>query len=166
MKHAPEFILIRQAAALGMAFSAIEVFPKECMGGLLAKHGKNPIIVASIPYQLAKRTQDAVETYSSLKLSEMKLGRLFKLGDYHSHPFCGTKNSEPLEPSDYDLKDAKEGDIDCIIRVIKTGRRNHRGLRGCGTSISMAEATFRILMKAFWRGKDSYWEVPLRLCDT
>jgi len=155
---------IRESAVLTIGFAAIEVFPKECMGGLLAIPGRVPLVVASVPYQLAKRTTEEVETYSSPKLSLMRLGRLVKIGDFHSHPFSGIKNSEPLNPSEYDVKDSSEGEVDLIVRVVRVRFKWHRSPRKHGKSISMSEGMFRMLIKGYYKGAKSYEEVDLKLC--
>lgn len=164
MRRHYKALSFRESSILTIAFAAIEVFPKECMGGLLAVPGRIPLVSAAVPYQLAKRTTEGVDTYSSPKLSSMRLGRLVKIGDFHSHPFAGAKDSEPLKPSECDFKDSTEGEVDLIVRVVSVRLRMHRSLRKHGKSLSMSEGRFRILVKAYYRGVKNYEEIDIRLC--
>jgi len=164
MRRHYKALSFRESSILTIAFAAIEVFPKECMGGMLAVPGRIPLVSAAVPYQLAKRTTEGVDTYSSPKLSSMRLGRLVKIGDFHSHPFAGAKDSEPLKPSEYDFEASVEGEVDLIVRVVSARLKMHRSLRKHGKSLSMSEGRFRILVKAYYRGVNNYEEIDIRLC--
>lgn len=164
MRRHHKALSIRESSVLTMAFASIEVFPKECMGGLLALPTRVPIIVAAVPYQLAKRTTEEVETYSSSLLSSIRTGKTMKLGDFHSHPFSGRIESEPLAPSESDFEDSSQGEVDVIVRIVRVRSSMYRRITEHGGSLSMSEGRFRILMRAYYRDEKDYEEVDIRIC--
>lgn len=163
MDQSYDTVAIRYSTLITMAFSAIEVFPKECMGGMLAKKGKIPLIAAAVPYQIAKRTKESVETESSPKLSNMGVGHLYKIGDFHSHPFEGKKDAVPLTPSEYDFETTDKGELDLIIRVMRARSNKRKSLCMKGLSISMSEGRFRILIRAYYRDEKEYKKIKINL---
>jgi len=165
MKHHRRDLFVRPFSIITMSFAAIEVFPKECMGGLISLPTRLPVIVAAVPYQIAKRTTEEVETDSSSLLSSLRIGRHLKIGDFHSHPFSGRMESEPLAPSKTDFEDAIEGEWDLIVRIVRVRSSLHRRMREHGGSLSMSEGRFRILMRGYYRDKKDYKEVAIRICN-
>jgi len=130
-----------------MFWSAMEVFPKECMGCLC--RSKNRLDLA-VPYQTAKRKTEEVESTSS-SFFESVLPRLFAC-DYHSH----TRMPKGEKPglSETDTKDLALGEMEAIVHIRRCRSRKH-GIRGNpGGTVSVAWGCFRGLIAAFVRCKD------------
>jgi len=130
-----------------MFLSAIEVFPKECMGCLCHKQ-KNKIEVA-IPYQYAKRKTEEVYSTSAI-MFEGLLGIHFKKTcDYHSH--TRTAKREVVEPSETDIQGLSTGMMEVIVQIRRTTSVKHYLRCNPGETISMSWGRYRGIIAAFIR---------------
>ena len=132
-----------------MFWSAMEVFPKECMGCLCEHQGR---IVLAIPYQTAKRKEEEVESISSSFFETTLDSQFKKICDYHSHTRVGKREKPGL--SETDTKDLAMGEMEAIVHIRRC-RSNKHGIRqNPGGTVSVAWGCFRGLIAAFVRRKD------------
>jgi len=83
-------VFIHKAPFVTMIVSAVEVYPKECLGVLFGYRTQHTAIVEqAFCYQTAERTGTTVEVEESRELCcrdmLQKLTSLEPLGDFHSH---------------------------------------------------------------------------------
>jgi proteasome lid subunit RPN8/RPN11 len=156
-----DLIVLPKATCWPIVFAAIEVFPKECMGGvaLASRRGKVAMADFAFPYQLAMRKMDEVASNSGAFFDGVMRR---KLADFHSHPHVGR---EPVLsfPSEMDLDGMYDGDVEIIISV---GRKKSKASRSMGCRrgiVSGAIGRFRFSMKAFVRlGENDAEEIEYR----
>jgi len=108
-----------------MIVSAVEVFPKECLGVLLGHKTQHTVIVEqAFCYQTAERTGTSVEVEEKREMCcrDMlrKLTSLESVGDFHSH--TDTQIGTKLTAEDRKEENMKVGDIEVIIAVSKKKR--------------------------------------------
>ena len=133
-----------------MFWSAMEVFPKECMG-CLCRHRKDRIELA-IPYQTAKRKMEEVESTSSSFFNTTLSGPFKKTCDYHSH----TRMPKGEKPglSETDIKDLAIGEVEAIVQIRRCRTSKHEIRQNPSGTISVAWGCFRGLIVTFVRCKD------------
>ena len=147
---ASDYILTR-AACVAIVASAAEVYPKECMGTIYVESKSKNLIIGAIPYQLAKRKDAEVTSNSATGFERFfSLGEYVKLGDYHSHTFQFFEQLLPLEPSETDLEQLKEGDIEVIVRAKRTNKKSY-SWRVKEDGINISWGRFRFLISVFER---------------
>jgi hypothetical protein len=159
-----KIIAVPHGACWAMAFAAIEVFPKECMGGvsLASRHGAVAVAGFAASYQLARRTPDEVSSNSS----DFFGGIMDKLADFHSHPHVG-RETEITEPSEMDLKNMLDGDVEIIVSIGRKRSCMKKAMRSRHGTITGSVGRFRLAINAFVRigegtGKDiEYGKVML-----
>lgn len=124
-------IIVSLESCLALIASAVEVYPKECIGCLLVRRSKksqsSKKIAGVFSYQLAKRSRDAVTSYSLHKMRSFALRskKWDVLGEFHSHPYTESEKETPTEPSIEDLKGLKVGNIEIIVKIVN-GIRFHK----------------------------------------
>jgi len=112
---------------INMIVSAVEVYPKECLGVLLGYRAWNSIdktrraiVEQAISYQTAERSRSSVEVKErhELRCKDMlyKLCSLEPIGDFHSHPQADTSLSLA------DKKSMGVGDVEIIVAISKKKR--------------------------------------------
>ena len=133
---------------LGMIASAIETYPKECMGAVFCSNLKSIKIETAIPYQIARRNTSTVYSETSTEFIKLNRNGFIKLGDYHSHPYTNKEVLDPLLPSFCDIKDIAVGDIELIIRLHKVRTKSSKIVtkKDC---ICISWGKFRIQVMAF-----------------
>lgn len=170
-----ERLRVTRAACLAMIASAVEVFPKECMGSVCALQvptveGR---ICGAFPYQLARRSPEEVSSLSSWMFLDLlsEGGPWVKIGDYHSHTYRRCKKIEELLPSGTDLEGMGVGDVEIIVQVCKT-KQCRNSWRGVREGIRISWGKYRFLLKGFLRlegrnqeGDPLYRTVELSLVD-
>ena len=115
-KHVTE-VFIRKNPFITMVASAVEVYPKECLGVLFGHRTQNTAIVEqAFCYQTAERTEYSVEVKdkekeSCCKLLLEKLTSLELLGEFHSHP----KGTTRLTSCDKRPDSMSIGNIEVVI---------------------------------------------------
>jgi len=107
-----------------MLVSAVEVFPKECLGLLLGYRAwdsidktRRAIVEQVVAYQSAERGRSKVEVREKpeFRCKDMfyKLSSLEPLGNFHSHPNMTTSLSKA------DRNSMEVGDIEIIVAISK-----------------------------------------------
>jgi proteasome lid subunit RPN8/RPN11 len=146
-----KLVVVPRSACLAMAFAAVEVFPKECMGGLSLSSKNRGRVVAGFasPYQLATRRIDEVSSHTSAEFG----GAIVKLADFHSHPHVG-REAVVLNPSDMDLENMENGDVEVIISIGKSKRSMSFVRSNSRGSINISMGKFRLSVNAFIRTGD------------
>jgi proteasome lid subunit RPN8/RPN11 len=153
-------IILSPWAWYSIAFSVIEVYPNECMGAVLSEKTKKRGTLA-ITYQLAKRTPDSVETYSTEYLT-MFDPRYYTLADFHSHPSKVNERDEPV-PSEEDFELSPLNTTDIIVKASRV-RKNHKRLLKCERGkIYMHWKRFLLIAGAYKRGEKEYTSIPLEI---
>lgn len=110
-----------------MIVSAVEVYPKECLGVLLGYRAWNSldktrraIVEQAISYQTAERTGSSVEIEErhELRCKDIlyKLSASEPIGYFHSHPKMGP------DLSSKDKKSMNFGDIEIVVAISKKKR--------------------------------------------
>lgn len=124
-------VVIPIETCLSIVAAAIEVYPKECMGCLIVKRrpskkSRIATVIGIFPYQLAKRSRDAVESGSHWKFKDLmrKTGSWDLMGDFHSHPYTEREKDTPTEPSWWDLENISVGDTEVIIKIVKVSKKS------------------------------------------
>lgn len=127
-------LIIGKTPFVTIVTSAIEVYPKECLGVLFGRRtGHTFKIEYAFAYQTAKRCKTVVDIDDNIenRIEEVlqNLTRFKKIGDFHSHTTCiGTRLSS-VDKRDFSGND----DIGIVVHVIKRRRKSkyHRkGLSG------------------------------------
>jgi proteasome lid subunit RPN8/RPN11 len=143
---------LSRAACFSIIASAIEVFPKECMGGVCVKTGDRRKVVSAVPYQVAKRSNREIISESSYLFGTLlKQGGFRKLGDYHSHAFRQWDVLTPLEPSGVDLKELPIGGIEIIVSIRRTNKNAFYLKQASSHAIHFACGRYRCVIGAFQR---------------
>jgi len=112
---------------ISMVVSAVEVYPKECLGVLLGYRAWNSldktrraIVEHAISYQSAERGRKSVEVKEKhefrCKNMLYKLCSLEPIGDFHSHPESDT------ELSIADKRSMRVGNIEIVIAISEKRR--------------------------------------------
>ena len=144
-------IKIARPACLSIIASAAEVYPKECMGSVCCPVSDQAHIVAAFPYQIARRKLAEVTSESPDVFDKLfNNGPFIKFGDFHSHPFQAFEEVYPLGPSETDLNDLKNGEIEIIVQVRRT-RKNSNYWRNTKVGVSIAWDRYRFFIGAFMR---------------
>lgn len=110
-----------------MVVSAVEVYPKECLGVLLGYRAwdsrdktRRAIVEQAISYQTAERRRSSVEVDErhELRCKDMlyKISSLEPIGNFHSHP-----RTDPTLSS-IDKKNMDVGDVEIVVAVSKKAR--------------------------------------------
>jgi proteasome lid subunit RPN8/RPN11 len=153
-------IILSPWAWYSMAFSAIEVYPNECMGAVLSEGQKSKGILA-LSYQLAKRKHDSVETSSTEYLSLFE-PKYYSLADYHSHPSRIDEREEPI-PSEEDFELSPLGTCDIIIKATRTRSGRKKLLKCERGKIYMHWKRFVLIAGAYRRKEKGYTSLPLEI---
>lgn len=135
---------VSREACLVMLASAIETFPKECVGQLFSDGSS----FFAMPFQIAHRTKVSVVSYSSRKISVICGRRTKKFAEYHSHPFEGWELVSPPEPSFDDVKGMCVGDIEFIINIYKLDN-SRKFVTSSNGEIRAGMGFFRLSIRAF-----------------
>lgn len=143
----PEVYLIPKSACLVMMVSAMEAYPKECMGVVLSS--RRGFVLSAIPYQLARRRPMSVSSESCLRLERLfSRGCVRKMCDYHSHIYAREGPSWEVEPSDDDLIGTGVGGLEMIVGVRRV-RSSANWIRNSGKGVLAALGTFRFKVALF-----------------
>lgn len=146
-------MIVDRLACLTIMASAIEVFPKECIGLVFGKAGNG---VLAVPIQVARRRNESVTTISDLLSDKFETFLGFKrLCGYHSHTFTARERDDDVRPSDTDMKGIDVGEIEVIVNIRKR-RRTSNSIAAVDGCILMSFAGYDLKMSAFERieGKD------------
>lgn len=163
-------LLVPRSACFSIAMAAIEVFPKECFGMLCSLGQGKSMVDLAIAFQLARRERYGVFSNSTVFFQKILRRPLLRMGAFHSHAF--EKKVERLTPSEEDLEDMGIGELDIIIRIIKSRSKKPKApkVKQSKTGIRMEMGRFRMLLRGFSRlkGFDKgqiplYKDVRLRL---
>lgn len=152
-----KLVRLSPTACLVVCASAAEVFPKECIGTVATSIAYIDGVLhidAAFPYQLARRTKNSVVSHSSSLFGSMFGGGAWKkIGEFHSHPFQYFETLVALEPSDFDMKSLRPGDIEVIVRVQRSKKSACSWKTSASGSIQVSWGHFRFLIKTFARVK-------------
>lgn len=157
-----------------MALAAIETFPKECYGLCVGSRSIPLSIDACMPYQLAnrKRWEVTASPKASKRLDEaMKKGRYYEIKcQFHSH-FHPPKPRIPMGefyvfPSEYDMREAGQGEVEIVVEIEKAGREF--SIRKLGKRVFVAMGNYRLLIGAFTyanecEGRVVYKDLDIRM---
>jgi proteasome lid subunit RPN8/RPN11 len=131
-----------------MVCSAIEVFPKECMGCVL---GKKNVVLSAFPYQNARRKlKEVTSMSSSIFTCLFKNGKIKKIADYHSHTYQHFERSEHCAPSAMDIAQLDVGGVEFIVQIRKR-RKKSSYMRCSSGTIHIGWKRFRCSIVAFRR---------------
>lgn len=156
-------IIIDKVACLGIIASAIEVYPKECMGLIF---GKSNCAKIAIPLQQAKRKEKEVTSDSILFLDKFATFCGYKrICAYHSHPFDSREAKGPVEPSTVDIDGIAAGDIEIITNIRRTRKKS--SLFTCSDgNINILFDNYMLEISTFMRAEPeelTYKKIPMIL---
>jgi proteasome lid subunit RPN8/RPN11 len=153
-------IVLTPSTWYSIAFAAIEVYPNECMGAVIAEKRKNKGVFA-LSYQLAKRRHDSVET-CSIEYLPLLDPKYYSLADYHSHPSHLDEKDQPI-PSKDDFELSPLGNCDIIIKSTRTRSCRKKLLKCERGKIYMHWNRFILIAMAYRRKEKEYVSLPLEI---
>jgi hypothetical protein len=122
------------------------------MGGLI--QDGDGLVVAALPYQLARRRGSSVASLSSGVFAALLDSRRYKKHiDYHSHPYLCFEKASELAPSEVDVSQMEVGEVEVIVQT-RRSRSNMNEWRSANGRISISLGRFRFVIAAFRRLSD------------
>jgi proteasome lid subunit RPN8/RPN11 len=141
-------MIVDKLACLTIMASAIEVFPRECIG---LAFGTPNLTLLAIPIQVARRRDESVSTVSELISDTFSnyLG-LSRICGYHSHTFKASERETDVTPSKTDMEGIDIGDIEVIVNIRKR-RKKREFMKSEDGLIYMSFGGYDLKMAAFER---------------
>lgn len=121
-------VVIRKNPLITMIASAVEVYPKECLGVLFGRNTQYTFTVEHVfTYQTADRTRFSVDIDEKVGTNTInmiqKLTPLKPIGDFHSHTIARTGTK--LTSIDKKEENFNVNEIEIVVAISKKKRNAH-----------------------------------------
>jgi proteasome lid subunit RPN8/RPN11 len=153
-------VIIRANAFVGLVASVAEGFKDEVGGLVFGDYFATPgkfVVDFVVPLQTTKRKTTEVH-YHPKRTKRVRslwddLSPFWYLGSFHSHPeYGGTKYSP--SPSDPDKESMEERELEIIVAIWKSERKDPLGYIKEGYRISGAVGDYHIQMSSWYKTQD------------
>lgn len=153
-------LILERSACLAIIASAMEVFPRECVG-LIFKSGERSSLALAIPMQVANRRRTSVVSNSLLLFSGFNRCKNFtRFCGYHSHPYSSNESECAVEPSKCDMDGIEVGEIEIIVNVRRRRKKKNSWKQKDG-NILIRHGQFCFVVSAFMRLSGKMKRFPL-----
>ncbi|UCH03407.1 MAG: Mov34/MPN/PAD-1 family protein [Candidatus Thorarchaeota archaeon] len=150
-------VILRANAFVGLVASIAEGFKNEVGGLVFGDHYVTPgkfVVDFVVPLQTAKRKPSEVH-YHPKRTGRVRsvwddLSPFWYLGSFHSHPEYGGRRYSPV-PSETDENEMDLGELEIIVSIWKSKRKEPLGYIRDGFRISGAVGDYYIQMSSWYR---------------